>query len=79
MTDFMFVIPFYIMNLFEKFIHKFEHILGSNEGDIISWREDDIFYISFKCKKCGEVEPPIDHFKLPTEKEPNYDDDNTNP
>ena len=62
-------------DMINKFKHWVAHLLHLNEGDVISWREGDKIFISFKCKGCGKTLPPTEYIHLP--KEPNYDDINS--
>lgn len=39
-----------------KLFHWFQHIIGSNTGDIVSWSDDKFVYVGFKCSGCGEID-----------------------
>lgn len=45
--------------MLNKLIHWFSHYFGKNEGDIISWHDNENFYISFKCKGCGKIDDKV--------------------
>ncbi len=64
------------MNFLKLIIHKIAHLFGWNYGHVVSWREGDQIYISFKCQHCGKVELPGNKFPI-NEKEPDYDDTNS--
>lgn len=43
------------MITFFKFIfHWFTHLFGTNEGQVITWREKNEVYVGFECS-CGKI------------------------
>jgi hypothetical protein len=43
-----------IKSFFLWVIHSIAHLLGWNEGKVISWREKNEVYIGFECS-CGKI------------------------
>jgi len=43
----------------KKLFHKLSHALGQNGGDVVSWHDSEYFYISFKCRGCGEIDEKL--------------------
>lgn len=39
-----------------KFLHWIAHLLGWNEGKVVSWRDKDNIYIGFRCDGCETID-----------------------
>lgn len=42
--------------MFQKLLHWYEHLRGTNTGDIISYNEDGMICVAFQCY-CGKIDP----------------------
>lgn len=44
------------MNFFKRIYKWFNHLGGSNTGDIVTWKDEGKVFFGFRCHCCGELD-----------------------
>jgi len=45
-----------VVEMVNKFKHWLSHLMKTNTGDVITWRDRNYVFVGFRCHVCGEVD-----------------------